>query len=226
MRIYELFISESSQLLEPVGDYKAMNALTKNDPEPCSDWQVLELRRMVEEEENDFELTDFTSVGIDSRHPLCSSRVRETLATVCGVSGQWLGVDFPEKEYSMLNLTHVIDALDAENSTLKYFKSSGNFDGIKRYAFFPELIEDEWIFREKTDRHGVFCTPRFVDLIKQEGWTGVELAPVWDSEHEPFMMMPERSEILSRPEIYGPDGFIGGFQHVWPKEWFEDKSVP
>jgi len=72
-----------------------------------------------------------------------------------------------------------------------------------------------------TRPYGMFCTDTFVDFVKDCGWEGFYFKPVWDSEHEPFPVRPNRKGIAARPEIYGPEGFVRGFESSWPDEWKE-----
>lgn len=222
MRLFQIYIDGCAKQLEPVYDREPMKILKNNSADPYVDWPGLRLQDMgVDEhaETQDPFFADFTAVGMASETPLCTTAVQETLKTICGVTGQWLDVTFTDKDYALLNLTHVVDALDFERSTKKYFKSTGRLGGFPRYAFHLEAVKNEWLFREKAWPYSLFCTEHFASLVEKEGWTGLRLRPVWDSNHEPFMDFPTKTEIHTRPDVFGPDGFVNGFEHVWPDEW-------
>ena len=67
--------------------------------------------------------------------------------------------------------------------------------------------------------HIQLCTEEFRSDALEHGWKPLIFIPVWDSEHEPFAHTPDRDEVASRPEIYGPDGFKSVPERLMPEEW-------
>lgn len=123
-------------------------------------------------------------VGIDAYvDPMVlSRRALEVLLPHIGNLGQVLPLAFGEAEYSFFNVTNVVDALDEAASELKYFPDGG-FQRVLRYAFDPEAVRDQWLFKIPQQRGGfLFVTDRFVELIQSSGLTGFKFKPVWSDE--------------------------------------------
>ena len=38
---------------------------------------------------------------------------------------------------------------------------------------------------------------------------------MWDSDLEPFPVRPTNRELIARPEVYGPDGIVKGYEHLY-----------
>ena len=117
-----------------------------------------------------------------------------------------------------MNLKNVIDAIDLSKATITTLPS-GRVQGIPIYAFIPEAVENQWLFKVSTRPYSVLCTDQFVDAIQQHGWTGFNVQPVWDSEVDPFPWGPTVTEVAQRPEVFGPNGFVKGFESAWPEHW-------
>lgn len=120
-------------------------------------------------------------VGIDAYvDPMVlSRRALEVLLPHIGDLGQVLPLAFEEAEYSFFNVTNVVDALDEPHTEISRFPS-GRISKIERYAFRPEAVRDQWLFKIPQRRGGfLFVTDRFVDLVKSSGLTGFKFKPVW-----------------------------------------------
>jgi hypothetical protein len=89
---------------------------------------------------------------------------------------------FDEAEYAFFNITNVVDALDEAKSELKYF-SDGGFHRVLRYAFKPEAVRDQLLFKIPQQPGGfAFVTDRFVEIVKANGLTGFGFDKKWTDE--------------------------------------------
>lgn len=164
------------------------------------------------------ELCDVTAIAAHVDVPVFSERARNVLQPILGATAEWLPLAFDEAQYWLLNLLQVIDVLDVSKAHVRTLPNGRVLD-IDTYAFKEELVSDQWLFKVVQHPFSVFATDRFRELVKVENLTGFFFQPVWDSDHAPFKPIPGRAEILTRPEIYGPEGFVPNVQELWPDEW-------
>ena len=123
-------------------------------------------------------------VGIDANvDPMVLSRhALDVLLPHIGDLGQVLPLEFDEAEYFFFNVTNVVDALDEANTEILRFPS-GRISKIERYAFKPEAVRDQWLFKIPQRKSGfAFVTDRFVELVKSSGLTGFKFRPLWSDE--------------------------------------------
>jgi hypothetical protein len=114
---------------------------------------------------------------------LLGKRALEVLLPHIASLGQVLPLVFEEAPYSFFNVTNIVDALDETRTEFYRFPSSGRIGGVERYAFKPEAVRDQWLFKTPQLRTGfVFVTDRFVELVKTAGLTGFEFTLVWSDE--------------------------------------------
>jgi hypothetical protein len=160
-------------------------------PEECSSSKLVPLDTWIPlPVERDYSVKDNMTkplgdrVGIDAYvDPMVLSRhALDVLLPHIGNLGQVLPLAFDEAEYSFFNVTNVVDALDESASELKYFKDGG-FHRVLRYAFKPEAVRDQWLFKIPQQPSGfAFVTDRFVDLVRSSGLTGFKFRPLWSDE--------------------------------------------
>ena len=165
-------------------------------------------------------LCDLSSVAAMSSLPVLSARARQCFEPILEPYAQWLPLAFDDEPRWLLNSLRVIEALDEPRSQITRF-DDGRVSGIETYAFVESQVADEWLFKVATFPYLVLVTDRFRDLVMRSGLTGFHFQPVWDSEHRPFRPTPGKAEMLTRPEIYGPDGFVPNMREYWPAEWKE-----
>ena len=125
-------------------------------------------------------------VGIDARvDPMVlSRRALDVLLPYIGTLGQVLPLAFDEAEYAFFNITNVVDALDEAQSELKYF-SDGGFHRVLRYAFKPEAVRDQLLFKIPQQAGGfAFVTDRFVEIVRAAGLTGFGFKHLWSDDEE------------------------------------------
>jgi hypothetical protein len=160
-------------------------------PEECSSSKLVPLDTWIPlPVERDYSVKDNMTkplgdrVGIDAYvDPMVLNRhALDVLLPHIGNLGQVLPLAFDEAEYSFFNVTNVVDALDESTSELKYFKDGG-FHRVLRYAFKPEAVRDQWLFKIPQQPSGfAFVTDRFVHLVRSSGLTGFKFRPLWSDE--------------------------------------------
>ncbi len=151
---------------------------------------------------------------------LFSSRARQSLEKRFLDTGEWLKVTISDEVLWMFNCLEIVDAIDESKSEIRRLDNN-RANEIRIHAFIEDKVPEDRVFMVSTKPNHMFCTDTFVNFVKESGWEGFFFKPVWDSEHEPFPSGPFLKEILGRPEIYGPDGFVRGFESDWPDEWKE-----
>ncbi len=111
-----------------------------------------------------------------------SARAREVLSPHIDALGQWFELRCDEAPYFLFNLTRVVDVLDQQRCVFSYY-SDGGIMHIKEFAFHPELVKDELLFKVP-QRRGSFnlATDRFKGLVEQHGLTGFRFDKVWSDE--------------------------------------------
>lgn len=157
----------------------------RSKPVDLSTWVPLPVRRNYSVKGNMTKpLGD--RVGIDARvDPMVlSRRALDVLLPHIGTLGQVLPLAFDEAEYAFFNITNVVDALDKAKSELKYF-SDGGFHRVLRYAFKPEALRDQLLFKIPQQAGGfAFVTDRFVEIVKAAGLTGFGFKLLWSDDKE------------------------------------------
>ena len=147
-----------------------------------------------------------------------SARVREQLEGSEHAIGEWSQINVDDTVLWLFHSTLVVDALDESLSEIKRLPS-GHISPIRIHVFKPELVPKNRLFMLKTRPYDLLCSDEFVDKVSEFDWKGFMFEPVWDSNFEPFPDGPYRRELLARPEIYGPDGIVKGYEGSWPEEW-------
>ena len=101
-----------------------------------------------------------------------SARAVDALADLLAGRCELLPLDCDEGEYYALNVTRLVDALDEERSELVYF-SSGRLMGVDRFAFRPDKLVGETIFKlRQKPRWHEFVTGVFRGRVESAGLTG------------------------------------------------------
>ncbi len=222
MRIYSIEPHDDVQLLDmDVGQQATvMRALGRGAAYEWS-WRPLPVWRLKKPRKRRLEeLCDLTTVAADSGVPAMSARAKRVLEPILGRDAEWLPLAFDEREYWLLNSLRVLDALDVPKASVTYFPD-GRVSGIEAFAFKLSVIADEWLFKVSLFPYRVLVTDRFRSLVEREGLTGFHFQPIWDSDHKPFRAWPGREDIRSRPDVFGPDGFVTNYKEFWPPEWKE-----
>jgi hypothetical protein len=83
--------------------------------------------------------------------------------------------------YSIINVTNVIDCIDYDKSDFKRFKSSGEIMKFFKYCFIADKIAGAHIFKITDLPHGyVFVSDDFKTKVEQSGLVGYEFIKVWE----------------------------------------------
>jgi hypothetical protein len=183
--------------------------------EPIPVWNLKKPRKRRLEN-----LCDLSVVAAKLSIPVLSRHAKSVFEPLLGESAQWLPLNFDAGEYWLLNSLRLLDALDVSNSVIRSFPDGSTWE-VEQYAFEPSVVADELLFKVSTAPYDVLVTDRFRALVIENGLTGFYFQPVWDSEHKPFRPLASGDEMLKRPEIYGPEGFVPNLEEYWPPEWKE-----
>jgi hypothetical protein len=174
-----LLYADETRIHEP-------RTMCRSKPVDLSTWVTLPVRRDYSVKGNMTKpLGD--RVGIDARvDPMVlSRRALDVLLPHIGTLGQVLPLAFDEAEYAFFNITNVVDALDEAQSELEYFPSSGRLSGVSRYAFKPDALRDQLLFKIPQQAGGfAFVTDRFVEIVKAAGLTGFGFKLLWSDDKE------------------------------------------
>lgn len=222
MRIYSVGLHDNVQMLDMDVDQQVttLRALGRGKAFEGA-WQPLPVWRLKKPRKHRIEeLCDLTAVCSSVNIPVLSARAKQVIGPVLGRDTQWLALAFGVCEYWLLNSLRVLDAVDLIRSSVGYFPD-GRVSDIEKYAFRESVVADEWLFKVTTAPYDVLVTERFRSLVISEQLTGFYFQPVWDSEHKPFGALAGRKEIATRPEVFGPDGFVPDREEFWPAEWKE-----
>jgi hypothetical protein len=185
-------------------------------------WLPLRVRRLEESgamRDNGTVLGDYTSIGSFVSTPVFSGRARRIIEPLLGAQAQWFPLDFDECEYWIVNLLDTVE-LDPSTSVFKRF-DGGKISTVRKYGFRAMDVGDHWLFKAREAPFSTLATDRFQNLVTAEGLTGFWFRCIWNSTLAPFSVdrVDDLTEILSRPEVYGPDGVSPGFESKWPADW-------
>jgi hypothetical protein len=106
-----------------------------------------------------------------------------------GMAGELLPLlPYEGKEYSLLNVTECVNALDHERTEYAYGKTSGEPLFIERYVFHPRRFTESSIFR-LPDPPRIFCyeglkdpEEEFKPFVEMNGLRGLMFREVWRSD--------------------------------------------
>ena len=215
MRIYTIRHSDGA------GHLDTSNSDWKVDDFPpqapiINDWKPLKVKFV---EANIGYETDLTQILSKVSSNVFSERAMTMVESNGFVTGEWLPVDTDDQTMWLLHLFTVIDCLDDQKIKVRKFKS-GRTGAIEQHAFVKDRVPPTALFRAKNDlMNKIYCTDPFREFVMDCNLKGFLFYPVWDSNHEPYSNFPDREEIRKRPEVFGPDGFVKGFEGAWPDEW-------
>jgi hypothetical protein len=167
-------------------DRKVLGESCRGEAIDLRSWKPLEVTRAHTTPGNLTKpLGDRAGIDFKTDPMVLSRRALDELLPLIGRFGQVLPLAFDEWEYSLFNITNVIDAVDIEASeTVRY--PDGGLSRIKRYVFKPEAVRDQWIFKIPQRSKGfAFVTDRFVEAVKDAGLTGFGFELLWSDEKAP-----------------------------------------
>lgn len=220
MRIYELSIPDGSPQLTVVSDdqFTLLRRLRAGSPwrDPWPAHPVVRMR--VRGVPRNKPMPEFTEAD---GFPAVTPRVRALLEPLLGDGAQWLPIQFDEgPEYWLLNVLNVEGALDLERSEVLSHPTV-----VRRFAFHPEAIQGRWLFKTAFAPVSVLASEAMRALFAEQQVSGAHFSAVWDSEIDPFPLYPTVPEMVARPEVFGPEGFVTGYSDAWPPEWRAQASA-
>ena len=220
MRVAQLASSEGVAFLDPVGDKVPLRKLrgTKGQPFQLATLPSMRFHQGAFGKDRPAEMVCSTA---GSDYPLFSERTARELRETGMPNEQWIPVEVLDYKtnYELYNCIDVIGALLPEESELSYSKRTGHLSEIKKHVFDPSAIGDRWFFRDSFRPAALYCTDRFIDHVLAVGLEGFWFRPVWDSEHPKFSAWPSKTDVRTRPEIWGPEGIAADYGAEW---WAEN----
>jgi hypothetical protein len=168
-------------------DRKVLGESFRGEAIDLQSWKPLEVTRAHTTPGNLTKpLGDRAGIDFKTDPMVLSRRALDELLPYIGRFGQMLPLAFDECEYSLFNITNVVDALDEAASEVWRFPSSGRIGDIKRYVFKPEAVRDQWIFKIPQRSKGfAFVTDRFVEVVHRAGLTGFGFELLWSDKEAP-----------------------------------------
>lgn len=153
-------------------------------PQDAEDFETFDLRIDGERRSDDWKPIPVRLVAEDEGRPLLESdspwlgahalvfrrRAIDVLGDLLETHGELLPLDCAEAELHVFNATKVIDALDAERSSVVRF-GEGRIMRVERYVFRPEALRGIHVFKIPDLR----VSPTFVDEHFVERWTSAGL---------------------------------------------------
>lgn len=123
---------------------------------------------------------DCSDLCVPSGVLLFSEQAKESLKELLRDCVEFIPIKYEDQLYYIVHSLHFLDAIDYEHAEKAWF-------GFKKYAFFPEQIENVNLFKLLLNGHKIpvdnFVTDAVRDKVIQDGLTGFKFTLVWDSEN-------------------------------------------
>ncbi len=120
----------------------------------------------------DFPLLGWSTVPVLSRHAV------DALGELLKGNAELLKLDYPKREYFILNVTRFVDAFDEKKSKYKCF-SNGGISGISRIHFHERKLGQHSIFRIPQFPVQIYVTEPFVRRAQEAELVGIGFEQVW-----------------------------------------------
>ena len=86
-------------------------------------------------------------------------------------------------EFSLINVTTVLEALNRKKSKFGVFKGTERISYMEKYEFFENVVKGYDIFKITDDKCGsIFVSDRFVQTVERSKLKGFRFELAWDSE--------------------------------------------
>lgn len=113
-----------------------------------------------------------------------SNKAINVLSDFLNGNAETLPISYDKEDYFIINVTNVKDCIDYDKADVKRFKSSGKIMRFIKYAFIPERVKDEHIFKIDGYSKGcVFVSDKFKNVVESNGLQGFLFEEVWNSEN-------------------------------------------
>ena len=116
------------------------------------------------------------------RNPTVDDVARTALEPHIGSCGEFLPIQYNNRTRWLFNCTHLLSALDIDNSVITRF-ADGRIMHLQGPLYFKsEFLKNEWIFMPAERPAEIFVTDKFVKVVEEHKLTGFDFHEIWDSE--------------------------------------------
>lgn len=139
------------------------------------DWKRYRVKRIKDDLSPGTTLGDFPTLGAI---PVFSERAVLALATLLRGNGELLPLDCAEGAYYAFNVTKVVDALNVQDSKVKW-SSTGRVMRVEEYAFHADRLTGLTIFKIPEQLNRVLVTAVFTEAVYMAELVGFAFKEVW-----------------------------------------------
>ena len=180
MKIWEFgAVAERYDSLTPADGYTYEEMMSFDGRSHKNDWTCRKVVPNINPKKNP-KFSDYSEcMGV----LVFSQKAIEKLYDIIKDDVEILPLECDYGDFSLINVTTILDALDREKSKFEVFKGSDRIMYVEKYAFFEEVVKGHDIFTLK-DKSGtcIFASDRLVQTINQSKLKGFRFELVWDSE--------------------------------------------
>lgn len=119
--------------------------------------------------------------------PMISRKAKEVLEPLIYNNAEFLPLthDVTGEVYYLINVLNTIDAIDYNKAVFEKL-STGLIIGFEKYAFLPNIVEGQIIFKtylnQRLHSSTVLVSDEFRNAVLESDLKGFEFVEVWDSE--------------------------------------------
>ena len=179
MKIWKLdAVGEKYDYLTPANGYDIEEIYTYDGRSHKDEWNGRKvIPNIVRKKPN---LGDYTKcLGIIT----FSQNAIEKLYDLIKDDVEFLPLDCDEGDFSMINVTTVLDAIDYEKSDYIMFDDGKRIMRFKKYVFREDVVKGHDIFKIVDENlNPVFVSDDFVKAVRKNRLKGFRFAFRWDSE--------------------------------------------
>ena len=159
-------------------------------------WRRLPVEPIDEEADTEQPLPPSDCPSLFPGAPVLSRRACEILQPILQGNGELLPLECEEGDYSVFNVTRVVDALDETMSEIVRFPDGKKVMTVKRFAFISASLENIDVFKlPQLPLSRPFVTDRFVHAVRANGLTGFSFEWLWSSEQDSSSSLQATMEI-------------------------------
>ena len=172
-------IEEKYDCLIPVNDISIEELKTYDGRSHEGEWIGRKVVPNVDENKN-VKLGDYTDCWFI---PVFSEKAIKELYDLIKKDAEIIHLECDYGDFSLINVTAVLEAFDCKNSKFDMFKGSDRIMYVEKYAFFSEIVKGHNIFKTTAENLGpVFVSDEFVQTVKRSKLKGFRFELAWDSE--------------------------------------------
>ena len=179
MKIWKLdAVGEKYDYLIPANGYDIEEIYTYDGRSHKDEWNGRKvIPDVVRKKPNLGDITECLGIPVFSKNAI------EKLYDLIKDDVEFLPLDCDEGDFSMINVTTVLDAIDYEKSDFERFKSSGRIMYFEKYVFREDVVKGHNIFKIVDENlNPVFVSDDFVKAVRKNRLKGFRFAFKWDSE--------------------------------------------